>query len=103
MKNLSIEEKIIVEELEREYEYEQYRKNTGHITNFSKKDLKIYVDALIQYNFIQHHNLRIGVASNKVCDYGLYKKNNKKLKSDLTPFWNIFRDIQESTLKENKK
>ena len=64
------------------------------VTNFSKKDYGIYEEALERYKLLSDKpkELKLDIASNDHCDYGLWVKDF----GDLSVFWKIYDEVKEA-------
>ncbi len=73
-------------------EYEAFREETGHITNFDEGRLWYHELAVKEYNELKGEVVMvIGEASNAWCEHGLYCLDF----GDLTEFWRIVDRIKK--------
>jgi len=64
------------------------------VTNFNKDKYGIYEEALERYKLLSDKpkELKLDIASNEHCDYGLWVK----VFGDLSVFWTIYREVEEA-------
>jgi hypothetical protein len=64
------------------------------ITNFNKDCYEVYEEALERYTLLSDapKKLKLDVASNEYCDYGLWIKSDES--GDLSVFWRIYKEAK---------
>jgi hypothetical protein len=73
--------------------YQQFRKNTGHITDLDEEDVGVCLKVIEIFQIVDpSHRLHVGYGT---CDeFALYHTVGKR---DLSLFWKIFRSLDSKT------
>ncbi len=75
--------------------YEDFRLNTGFITNFDEKDLDCYIKTIEKYSLLKDSNeVWIGSPYQNHTNFGLYHCHKPNGEQGLSKFWKIYDEIK---------